>query len=225
MSTKLVLITGAYGNLGMEFALTFKKNGYRVIITGRNETKLNSAGKKLGCETFPLDVLNEDQVIGLRDYIKNNHQKLDVLINNAGVMRSGPVEEMDPALFLNVIQTNIYGPFLLTHHLISLLKKSSHALILNIASTSGHRADPGSSAYNASKFGLLGFTESVRKELRRDNIRVTSISPSEIQFGEGPSGGKGARLGGKDIAEMAVYIANSPTRAMVRDVEMWATNP
>lgn len=225
MADRIVCITGGYGRLGKEFAKAFLANNDTVILTGRDAAKLETAASKLGCDSCKHDVTSIDQTEGVRSYIKENYNKLDVLINNAGIMRSRPVAQMPPKLFEQVIMTDLYGPYLSTHALLPLLKKSDNALIINIASTSGHRADPGASAYNAAKFGLLGFTEAIRKELRQFDIRVTSISPSSISYENDPEKGKGAALNGNDIAEAAVYLANSRGRVLFRDIEMWATNP
>jgi len=225
MSGKIICITGGYGRLGKEFGKAFKASGDKVVLTGRDNAILEKVGASLECETFPVDVMQEQHVINLATFIEKKYSKLDILINNAAVMRSKFVEEMSPALFLEAIKTNIYGPFLVSQKLLPLIKKSESGLIINMASTSGHRADPGASAYCASKFGLMGFTESFRKEVRKYNIRVTSFSPSTMLFGDTPMGGKGAGLNGKDIADAAVYLSKAPARTMFRDLEFWATNP
>ena len=211
--------------MGRDIAAAFIENGDEVLLTGRNKQKLNAVASELGCDTFVQDVTNADDARNLRKYIEQKYKKLDILVNNAGLMRSRPVETMEPKLFLEVIETNLYGVFLCTHFLLPVLKKSRNALIINVASTSGHRADAGSSAYNASKFGLLGFTEALRKELRPLNIRVSSISPSSIVYDRTPLGGKGIGLNGTDVAKAMVFLANAPGRALFRDLEMWATNP
>lgn len=225
MSKGLVLITGGYGRLGREFAQAFTEDGWSVLLTGRDRDKLGAAAMEAETDYQVLDVTQEDQVLGTKRYVEERYGKLDVLINNAAVMRSEPVETMAPALFLKSITTNLYGTFLCTHHFLPLLKKSDHALVINVASTSGHRADAGSAAYNASKFGLRGFTEALRKELRKNDIRVTSISPSLIRYREAPTQGKGAGLNGRDVADAALFLANAPGRSLFIDLEMWATNP
>jgi len=225
MGKRLVCITGGYGRLGQALAKEFKHNGDQILITGRDEKKLKAAAETIECDSFAQDVTNRQQTERLKEYIEKKYKALDILVNNAALMRSEFVEKMDPGLFKEVLETNLYGPFLSTHTLLPLLKKGSNAIILNIASTSGHRADPGSSAYNASKFGLLGFTEALRKELRKSGIRVTSISPSSIQYHSAPLEGAGVGLNGQDIAKTAVYLTNCPGRTLVRDLEMWATNP
>lgn len=225
MPQQVVCITGGYGKLGLAFASAFIQAGDEVIITGRDESKLKQAANNLKCQFHQTDVTDSSDLTALKEFIEAKHHRLDVLINNAAYFTRGYVADLDPDGFLQALKTNLYGPFLCTKMLLPLLRKSDNPLILNISSTSGHRADPGSSAYNASKFGLMGFTEALRKELRKENIRVTSMSPSAIFFGDDNDRGQGARLNGTDIAEAAVFLAKSKGRALFRDIEMWATNP
>jgi 3-oxoacyl-[acyl-carrier protein] reductase len=211
----VVCITGGFGKLGTAFAKAFRAEGWQVLVTGRNirDTEFDS---------FKHDVTSEEDTGALYDYIADKYGHLDLLINNAAVFHGGKVDVVTPADFLSSLTVNLYGPYLTTHYLLPLLSKAPSPMIINVSSTSGHRADPGSSAYNASKFGLMGFTESIRKELRKQNIRVTSLSPSSIYFGE-PASEK--RLNGSDIAQAAVFLAKSPASALYRDIEMWVTNP
>lgn len=222
---KIVCITGGYGKLGTSLATAFKAAGDTVLITGRDKSRLLKAGERLECETLQQDVTREEDAQKLHDYLHEKHGRLDVLINNAAMLRGGPVEQMPPRDFLQVLTVNIHGPFLCTQALLPLLKASPTPLVLNISSTSGHRPDPGMAAYNASKFGLRGLTDTMRLELRKHNIRVTSLSPSSLHFGDGRDCIEGSGLKGEDLADIAVYLSRSPGRALVRDIEVWATNP
>lgn len=210
MKNRVVCITGAHGRLGREFAKAFDSEGWEVVKTGRHD------------DCFPHDVCSEDDTIKLRDHIAEKYGHLNLLINNAAVFHSGAVDKIKPEQFLDALKTNIYGQYLQVHYLLPLLKKADSPMIINVSSTSGHRADPGSSAYNASKFGLRGFSDSIRKELRKFDIRVTTLSPSSIYFGDPPSDTK---LNGSDIAKAALFLANSSSSALYQDLEMWATNP
>lgn len=96
-----------------------------------------------------------------------------------------------------------------------------------ISSMSGKKGDPGSSAYNASKFGLQGFSQSLAYEVRRNNIRVMVLNPSSVNTGadDGPSYGPGLYLHGADIAETVVFLSRMPGRTLIRDMDIWGTNP
>lgn len=224
---RIVLITGGYGNLGLCFAKTFITAGGRVILTGRDADRLGLASDELGCVAHhSMDVLDRDRVVAVAASVKAEFGHIDVLINNAGLMGAGgSLETVDPDAFSKVVNTNICGTMNCCQGFQSLLEQAEAALVVNVVSTSGHRADAHGAAYNASKFGLMGFSEALRKDWRAKGIRVSTISPSSIAFNDQPSHGKGARLHGDDVAQAALDLANLPARALVRDVELWATNP
>jgi len=226
MSGRVVVITGGYGKLGRCFARAFRAADDEVVLTGRDARRLAASAEELGCEHAVLDVTDRAAIAALREQLQERHGRVDVLINNAASFGgNGPLPEADPDQFDAALRCNIYGPFAVTQALLPLLGAAPTALVINVASTSGHRADAGSAAYNASKFGLLGFTEAIRKELRQENIRVTSLSPSAIDFStDAPRGGAGARLHGDDVADDARWLADAPPRALVRDIELWACN-
>lgn len=227
ITRRVVLITGGYGNLGQCFAKAFIAAGDTVIITGRKSDQLENAAKKLGCEAwYPLDILDLSQVQSVARQVTERFGRLDVLINNAGLMGAGgTLETVSPSAFSAVVNTNICGTMHCCQSFLELLESADAPLVINIVSTSGHRADAHSAAYNASKFGLMGFSQALRKDWRSKGIRVTTISPSSIAYGEQPDSGKGARLHGDDIAQAALNLANMPARALVQDIELWATNP
>ena len=224
---RTVLVTGGYGNLGQCFAKTFIAAGDRVILTGRDTERLASATAELGCSAhYSMDVLDRNQVHAVAEQAKGIFGRVDVLINNAGLMGAGgTLETVDPDAFNAVVTTNICGTMNCCQAFQPLLEAAETALVVNVVSTSGHRADAHSAAYNASKFGLMGFSESLRKDWRSKGIRVSTLSPSSIAFGDQPKHGKGARLHGDDVAQAALDLANLPARVLVRDVELWATNP
>ena len=139
MNKHHVCVTGGYGSLGREIAKAFIENGDQVLLTGRNETRLNAVATELECDTFVHDVTQTEDAKNLLKFILQKYKKLDILINNAGLMRSDPVATMEPGLFLEVLKTNLYGVFLCTRFLLPALKKSKNALVINVASTSGHR--------------------------------------------------------------------------------------
>jgi len=228
MTDRIIVITGGYGRLGRCFARAFVAAGDHVVLTGRDTDKLAAAATELDCaEHRQLDVSDRAQIAALREHLAAGAGRVDVLLNNAASFAAwGPLEELDETAFEEALRTNIVGPCALTRALLPLLEAAPAPLVVNVASTSGHRADPQTPAYNAAKFGLLGFTEAIRKDLRRRGIRVSSLSPSAIAFDEDAAeGGKGARLHGDDVADTARWLADAPLRALVRDVELWATNP
>jgi 3-oxoacyl-[acyl-carrier protein] reductase len=193
-------------------------------MTGRNAEKLNRAASMLGCDAIEFDVTDQQQAQAVKTHLAEKYGKLDVLINNAAFVRLGKIDETEPAIFWQVLQTNVYGAFLSTQTMLPLLRLSDNALVINVCSTAGHRANPLMPAYNASKYGLIGLTESVREDLRKENIRVTTISPSAIRFEGDTTEDHAGRIQGDDVAQVALFLAKSPARALFRDVEIWSTN-
>ena len=225
---RTIVITGGYGRLGRCFAQAFIANGDAVILTGRDAKRLETATAELGAAAcHQLDHAIPEQVTAFAAWLGEHHPQVDVLINNAARMGGGgSLADVDAGIFADMVHSNICGPFYMAQALLPHLTRSDAPLVINISSTSGHRADAESAAYNASKFGLMGLSEALRKDLRRQGIRVTTLSPSSINYAaEAATGGKGARLHGDDIAAAALWLASAPPRTVVRDIELWATNP
>jgi len=158
------------------------------------------------------------------------HGRVDVLINNAAIFGGGPVATLDTKSWNRLIAVNLTGTFLVTRAILPLMIPNEKGTNVMIASTSGKRGDPGESAYSASKFGMIGFAQSLTGEVRQHNIRVVIVDPSGVDTRAVPPGqkqaeGKGIRLCAEDVAETVLHTVLLPGRAMVREVELWATNP
>jgi NAD(P)-dependent dehydrogenase (short-subunit alcohol dehydrogenase family) len=178
---KLALITGANRGIGLAIARGLAREGCDLIITGRDSRSLASAGRELG--EFGVDVLA--QVCDVRDpnsvdylfvLVRGLRRPLDFLINNAGIGHSNRrVTELPYPMWAEVIDTNLNGMFLVTQAALAVMKKGS--TIVNNLSIAAERVFPGSAAYNASKHGALGFTDTLREELRPKGIRVVALMP------------------------------------------------
>ena len=154
--------------------------GCALVITGRSEPRLRRAGRELAAHTPVLamacDVRDLDAVQSLCVAIKERYYRLDILINNAGMGHSNrKVAQLSPETWRDVIETNLNGMFLVTHYALPLMKAGG--AIVNNLSIAAKRVFPGSSAYNASKHGALGFTNTLREELRPRGIRVIALLP------------------------------------------------
>jgi NAD(P)-dependent dehydrogenase (short-subunit alcohol dehydrogenase family) len=178
---KVALITGASQGIGLALARAFAARGCNLAITGRDKSKLKQAVKELieiGVEVLPCicDVRDPESVDSLAVAIEGRFHRLDFLINNAGIAHaSSTVERLDYESWKEVIDTNLNGLFLVTHTVLPLMKPGG--AIVNNLSTAAKRIFPGSSAYNASKHGALGFTNTLREELREKGIRVIALLP------------------------------------------------
>jgi len=177
---KVALITGANQGMGLAMARAMASQGCALAITGRNQRRLLRAGRELAAHTRVLtmacDVRNPAAVQSLCDAVRKRFHRLDILVNNAGVGHSNrEVRELNPETWRDVIDTNLNGMFLVTHYALPLMQPGG--TIVNNLSIAARRVFPGSSAYNASKHGALGFTNTLREELRSRGIRVIALLP------------------------------------------------
>lgn len=181
LAKHLALVTGANRGIGFEIACALASEGCDLVMTGRNEKELARAGQKiekLGVRVLAqtCDVRNPDSVDYLFVLVRALRRPLDFLINNAGIGHANhPVAELPYPLWRDVIDTNLTGMFLMTRAGLAVMKRGS--TIVNNLSISAERVFPGSSAYNASKHGALGFTDSLREDLRPKGIRVIALMP------------------------------------------------
>jgi len=178
---KVALITGANRGIGLAISRAFAAEGCDIVITGRNLKALAKASGELAkhktrVHAIVCDVRDPASVGELFSSIKKHFRRLDILINNAGVAhRNLSVASLPPDTWKEVIETNLTGMFLVTQQALPLMRRGS--AIVNNLSISARRVFPGSSAYNASKHGALGFTNTLREELRPRGIRVIALMP------------------------------------------------
>ena len=175
---KVALITGGNRGIGLAIARALTSEGCRLVITGRNQSNLKNAAKTLGGKVVPTvcDVRDSDAVEALFSAVRNRFRRLDILINNAGVAHANlTVAKLPLETWREVIDTNLTGMFLVTRAALPLMKRGG--AIVNNLSIAAKRVFPGSSAYNASKHGALGFTDTLREELRHRGIRVIALMP------------------------------------------------
>src|SRR6202158_2274862 len=181
LSGRLVLITGANRGIGLAIARALAREGCNLIITGRDERALAKARielQKLNVQVLAqyCDVRSPDSVDYLFALVRGLQKPLDILINNAGIgHRNRTVGELPYPTWMEVIDTNLNGLFLMTQGALAVMKRGS--TIVNNLSIAAERVFPGSAAYNASKHGALGFTNTLREELRPKGIRVIALIP------------------------------------------------
>ncbi len=181
LAGKVALITGASQGIGRAIAEALARQGCDLILNGRNQARLDQAAKLLQLDgarvlTVACDVREPVQVEALMDEVCRNFGRLDVLINNAGVSHSNlEISKLPLDLWRDVIDTNLTGTFLVTQAALPLIKRGG--AIVNNLSIAAKRVFAGASAYNASKHGALGFTNTLREELRTKGIRVIALLP------------------------------------------------
>jgi NAD(P)-dependent dehydrogenase (short-subunit alcohol dehydrogenase family) len=181
LSGRLALITGANRGIGLAIARALAREGCNLIITGRDQRTLAKACaelEKLNVQVLAqsCDVRSLDSVDYLFALVRGLHKPLDILINNAGIGHPNrTVGELPYPTWMEVIDTNLNGLFLMTQAALAVMKRGS--TIVNNLSIAAERVFPGSAAYNASKHGALGFTDTLREELRPKGIRVIALLP------------------------------------------------
>lgn len=208
---KIALVTGANRGIGREIVRQLaEKKTYKIIATGRDINKVSGAVKELeNVVPMKLDMTLEEDARNITASIEKEFGKLDVLINNAGIMGSVPMKAMDMVQVRQVMETNFFGPMQLAKHLLGLLKKSSDGRIINMSSGMGDLSgmmSGGYGAYRLSKWGLNGFTMLLGSELSDTNIKVFAMCPGWVRT---DMGGAGASRSVEQGADTAVWLATS----------------
>ena len=222
LKEKIAVVTGGSKGIGFVIAEELLKNGASVLICGRDKVDLKQALERLSAsgrvDGEICDVRSEDQVRMMLDQCERLFGGVDILVNNAGVGYFGTtVEEMSGEEFRQTIETNLYGVFYACHHVVPMLKKRGGGYIFNISSLAGQNAHPKMAAYNASKFGLNGFSEALMQEVRQDDIKVSYICPGSVNTffgGDTPSTEKLWPLQPADIAQVVIDLLNINPRAV-----------
>lgn len=232
---KKALITGGSRGLGKAVAIAFAEEGIDVAITGRNEQLLKEVTEEIrnlgvAAAYAAFDVSDFTEVQKGIQQILNDFGKIDILVNNAGIAKFGTFSEMDPKDFSDIIQTNVMGMYYVTKALLPQMIALNEGDIFNVSSTAGLTGNAGTAAYSASKFAVIGMSESLMKEVRKNNIRVTTLTPSTIasdmSMELGITDGNPERvLQPDDFAELIVTTLKLPRRAFIKSVSIWSTNP
>ena len=213
---RVAVITGASRGLGLAIAEALSECGFHLILAARDRPALERVAARLpNCSAIACDVRDPQSVAHLAELVRRR-KRLDVLINNAGIAGpSQPIASLDFATWREVIDTNLHGTFLVTQALLPFLGKGS--VIVNNLSIAARIAFPGMAAYNASKRGLLGFTETLREELRPRGIRVVALLPGATattiwrQFW--PEAPRGRMLSPRTVAQAVASAVSLPANA------------
>ncbi len=219
------IVTGGTRGIGREIARQLLDAGVEVAICGRRRDSLREAlealanvGRVVGARCDVSSWADADRFFEFAD---SRLPRLDILVNNAGIGRFAAVDELSRKSWLEVIGTNLNGAFFFTRLAVPRMKLQGGGFILNIGSLAGKHAFASGAAYNASKFGLAGFTEACMLDLRDENIRVSTIMPGSVQTGFS-SGIEGAdwKLDPAAVASMALHLIRTPARNLASRVEM-----
>ncbi len=183
MKDKIVVITGGGKGLGKELAKTLASEKSYVVICSRNKADLENVREEISknggkCDYQVVDVTDEAQVYNFVDAVAKKHGRMDVLINNAGYVNEWkPVDENTEKEFDDNFKTNVYSIFYFLKKTVPVMKKQNSGAIINISSMAGKRGLPNLAAYSASKFAVIGFTQSIAKELKDNDVMCIAVCP------------------------------------------------
>ena len=236
LKNKKAIITGGGRGLGKATAIAFAKEGIDIAITGRNEAVLKETVSEL--EGFGIkaiysifDIGNYEDVKTGIDSIIKTLGTVDILVNNAGIAAFGTLNEMEVSQWSQIIQTNLMGMYYVTKEVLPHLISQNKGDIINVSSTAGLNGNANTSAYSASKFAVIGMSQSLMKEVRKHNIRVCTLTPStiasdmSIELGIAVKDSQDSVLQPEDFAELIVAGLQLPRRAMLTSASLWSTNP
>jgi 3-oxoacyl-[acyl-carrier protein] reductase len=233
LESKVCVVTGGTKGIGYAIAEALLKSGAKVLICGRSRPDVQTAAETLAAfgqvEAASCDVRNEDHVRTLLEHCSETFGGVDILINNAGMGYFGKtVEEMSGDEFRQTLETNLFGVFYACHYAIPHLKRRGGGYIVNISSLAGQNAHPRMAAYNASKFGLNGFSEALMQEVRQDNIKVSYVCPGSVNTafgGDAVTDQKSWQLQPADIAQVVLDLLRMDERALPSKVEIRPSKP
>jgi len=226
----VALVTGGSEGIGKGIAAALLAKGAKVTIASRREDLLRATAEELGIDHAVCDVgVEEDAVRTVEDVI-GKHGRLDILVNNAGFGRFAPLVQLELADLEAVFRTNVYGAFLMGREAARQFVKQGSGELINISSTSGLKGGQRGTAYSGSKFALRGMTECWRDELRRHNVRVMLVNPSEVQTPFFEKVGHEQTLSDKklrpeEIADAIVGALEIENRGFIPEFSVFATNP
>ncbi|MDQ1146558.1 3-oxoacyl-[acyl-carrier protein] reductase [Bacillus sp. SORGH_AS 510] len=235
LTGKTAIVTGAGRGIGRATAIALAKEGVHLGLIGLNMSNLENVAAELAqydvnVSAATADVTNLESVTHAVDHIKSDLGPVDILINNAGVAKFGGFLDLTPDEWEKIIQVNLMGVYNVTRAVLPGMIERKSGDIINISSSAGQKGAPVTSAYSASKFAVLGLTESLMLEVRKHNIRVSALTPSTVvtDLAIDTNLVKGTEenvMQPEDLAELVVASLKLNPRVFVKTAGLWSTNP
>ena len=232
LENKCAVVTGGSRGIGRAIAQALLEAGARVAICGRSPEGVSQAVEELGGQAGgkiagrAADVGRWEDVQEFFQFVDREMGGLDILVNNAGVGLFGAAGDLSLEDWQRTIQTNLTGVFHCCRQAVPRMRNRGGGFVVNIGSLAGKNAIPGGAAYNASKFGLNGFSEAMMLDHRYEDIRVSTIMPGSVDTAFGSrTGGSDWRIAPRDVAEIVLAVLRLPPRTLVSRVEMRPTKP
>jgi 3-oxoacyl-[acyl-carrier protein] reductase len=232
---KNALITGAGKGIGRALAIALAQEGVNVGLVARTAADLERVADELKAFNVKTvvataDVADITAVNAAVAKVKADLGYIDILINNAGISSFGSFMELEPERWEQIVKVNLFGPYYVTRAVLPDMIERKTGDIVNISSTAGKSGNAVTSAYSASKFALIGMSESLMQEVRKQNIRVTTLTPSTIATDMArdlklTDGNPDRVMQAEDFAEMIVLQLKLNRRVFVKEASIWSTNP
>lgn len=231
LKNKIVVVTGASDGIGKQIALKLAEQNTKLVLIGRDAIRLGSVAEsclKLGspkCEFYQVDLRNSGELKTTTEKIASDFGGVDILINCAGVWaKVGGLEQLSEESIDENIDTNLRAVVKLTHFMLPHLKDSKEAAIVNVSSRSGYLAQAGQSVYSATKWGVTGFSEVLKVDLKGTNVRVATIHQggTDTKIFEKAGDGRDTTkfTNPSDLAEVVVYMLSRPSKIWLHDVRV-----
>jgi NADP-dependent 3-hydroxy acid dehydrogenase YdfG len=242
LAGRIALVSGASSGFGEAIALSLAEAGAKVALAARREDRLQALKAKIeamGGEALVIvaDFSKEAEAAGAVHQTEAHFGKLDILINNAGVMYLEPVVDADLGRWRHMFELNVLGLMAASQAALKGMQARRDGHIVNISSTAGRTANPNGAGYSGTKFAVVAFTESLRKEVYKDNIRVTVIEPgvaeTELRDHVAHDAARTAvnawaesirQLQASDIANAVLYVVSQPDRVCINEILMRSTD-
>jgi 3-oxoacyl-[acyl-carrier protein] reductase len=230
---QVAIVTGGSRGIGRAVAEALLAAGWTVRFCSRRPAAVEEAGRQLA-ERFgarvsgrAVDVRSQEEVDAFVAEVAARDGRLDCLVNNAGIGRFGPVDELTGEQWREVIDTNLSGAFYFLRAAARVMKPRGRGHIVNVASLAGKHAMAGGGAYNASKFGLVGLSEAAMLDLRQHGVKVSVLLPGSVstEFGSGRGGDQDWRIAPEDLAALVLHLLSYPDRSLPSLVEVRPTRP
>ncbi|WP_284035504.1 3-ketoacyl-ACP reductase [Neobacillus sp. 114] len=235
LNGKTAIVTGAGRGIGRATAIALAKEGVHLGLIGLNMSNLEKVAAELAqfdvkVSAATADVTDLESVTHAVEHIKSDLGPIDILINNAGVAKFGGFLELTPEEWEKIIQVNLMGVYNVTRAVLPGMIERKSGDIINISSSAGQKGAPVTSAYSASKFAVLGLTESLMLEVRKHNVRVTALTPSTVVTDLAidtnlVKGNEENVMHPEDLAELVVASLKFNPRVFVKTAGLWSTNP
>ena len=235
LKNKNALITGAGKGIGKAIALALAKEGVNIILVARTQEEIDSVAAKIRslrvkALAITADVADINSVNSAVEKALAEFGTIDILINNAGIAAFGKFLELEPTDWERIIQVNLMGTYYVTRAVLPNMIERQTGDIINISSTAGLSGNALTSAYSASKFAVLGLTESLMQEVRKHNIRVTALTPSTVATDMAKElkltdGNPDKVMQAEDMAELIIAQLKLNRRVFIKNSSIWSTNP